>query len=101
MRPRAALVKTIIWRTRVRQTILKNMFLNETPRWAYENYHVENMCSPNHIRKMCRLNEAARFRYKNYYLENMTVPKHIKNDCLSTRHRLHQSRKSCRARVGQ
>ncbi len=72
-------MKTIIWRTCVRQTIvetvvwehrvrfmkvsfqehvfanpyLKLLFRNETPRWAYENYHLEHMRSPNHIRNLC------------------------------------------------
>ena len=53
MRPRTGRMKTIIWRTGVRQTLLKTVVLNETPRWAYENYHLENMCSPNHIRNCC------------------------------------------------
>ena len=55
MRPLGGLMNTIIWRTCIRQTILKLLFLNETPRRAYENYHLEKKCSPNQIRNCADL----------------------------------------------
>ena len=86
----------------------KLLFRDETPRWAYKNCRLENICSPKHIKNCCfgmrpragfiktfvwrtcfakpylkllSWVETPRWAYKNCHLENMGPPNHIKNCC--------------------
>ena len=80
IRPRVGLMKSILWRAGVHQTILKTIVWQSDPALGLEYCTLESRCSPG--------NDAPHWVYGICTLESRCSPKHIKKYCLAIRPRI-------------